>query len=576
MISKRTKLEAVGLVLLMLCISIGSVYGTLSKDPSGTTPGNGFINPNYIWNSNGQSWVATGPNIQASLNLSGTTYLPAKTIYINTSLLMGNNSCLAGQGWTTIIKAGAGLGNVPLIVNDANYPPTHTNHHIEVRNLQVDGSDPTHAKAVGGFNYGVLFAKVTWGTVDNVLVKDLGKDGVRAFNSNHISFSYITANNTGIHSIFMGYGTTNSSISHIIANDANKEAVCVEWSELGTSRRNEYITVSDVICYNNEQHGLYVQDTNYITISSYIAANPAAIGIAIVNSSYVTLTDCQVYGTKGVNGGVGFYVASTSNHAHLTNCVANDIVSTGVVYAAYDLAGQNITLQNSVGSNCGRPFITKTTARNVTVSHCTFFDYGAYSSIYGKDIEVSYNRFLKTKGALNRIIVVESTAARVNVIGNDVTDAACVNRKILDSSNTAVVKDNPGFPTSYYCRNGGTVPIGLNNAYGSALSLSPLTRSIVAPRLWFRQIGTVNALEIITIKIQTIYYTGTVKYLNVTMTGPSAPLVYWYNVTDTDWFTLASLTQYTGGERLEKINIYAKTTNATTSADVRAYLLIQG
>lgn len=575
MISKRTKIEVVGLALLMLCISIGSVYGTLLKDPPGTNPGNGFINPNYIWNSNGQSWVATGPNIQASLNLSGTTYLPAGIIYINTSLLMKDNSCLIGQGWTSIIKAGAGLGTVPLILNEGNYPPAHTNHHIEIRNLLVDGSDPNHTKSAGN-NHAILFADVSWGVVDHVYVKDLGKDGVRAYNSEHISFSYVTANNTGIHSLFLGYGTTNSSISHVISYAAQKEAVCIEWPQPGTSKRNEYIQVSDVICYGNEQHGFFLQDTNYATISNYITANASSIGFYILNSSYVTLTNCQTNKNNHVNGGHGFSLTSTTNHIHLTNCIANNVASGNTAYDAYNLGGQNITLENSVGSNCGQPFAIESTARNITVSYCSFFNYGVYATIYGKDVGVSYNKFLKTIGSLAMIISVGSAARRVTVVGNDVTNAASSSRKIQDASTYAVIKDNPGFPTSYFERNGGIVPVGINGVYSAALVLAPLSQSIVGPRMYIRQIGTVATGESITYSIQTVYYTGVVKYLNKTIVGPSASFAYWYNLTDSDWFTLADLSVASGGQSLQRINVYAKTTKATTSANVRAYLLIQG
>ena len=90
---KRTKIEAIGLALLILALSIGSVLGTtILKDPSGTTPGNGFVNPTYIWNSNGQCWVATATNLQTSLNLRGTTFLPASTITINFTITIPSNT----------------------------------------------------------------------------------------------------------------------------------------------------------------------------------------------------------------------------------------------------------------------------------------------------------------------------------------------------------------------------------------------------------------------------------------------------------------------------------------------------
>jgi len=574
-IKLKTKAEVIGLALLMLCIGVGNIYGTLLKDPVGTTPGYGFYNPTYIWNSNGQSWIATGPNLQASLNLSGVTYFPGNTtIYTNTSILLRNSSCLIGYGWTSVLKAGAGLGNVPLIVNDANYPPTHTNHDIEVRNLKIDGADPTHIKSVGGFNYGVLFAKVTWGTVDNVYVKDLGKDGVRAFNSNHITFSYITVNNTGNHGVFMGYGTYNSSISHVDAYHPKTEAVCIEWSEQGTSRRNENIQISDVNCYGNEQHGLYLADTNYAIVSNYVATNSSSWGFIVRNSSYITMTSCD--SNKNVVGD-GVLVDAGTNHIHLDTFTIKNVVAGS---PAFKLLGDNITLENSEGSLCGAPVSFAATSRNVTVTHCEFYTYSVYVTILGKDVELSYNRFLRQTGAsILRAINIDSASVGSRVIGNDVRNVNCTSRKIeLATSGcpSAVVRDNPGFPTEYYMRAGATIPMGLGGVYSTPVVLQPLTQHVVAPIMWIRNSAKVNASETVTYSIQAIYQTGAIKYLNKTIVGPALTLTYWYNLTNPDWITLSSLGQSNGGERLLRFNVYAKTTNATTSAAVVVYLLSQG
>ena len=576
---KRTKLEAIGIALLFVCISVGSVFGTILKDPVGTTPGNGFVNPNYIWNSNGQTWTATGPNIQASLNLSGTTYLPSKTLYINTSLLMRNNSCLIGQGWTTVIKAGAGLGTVPMIMNEAGYPPAHTNHDIEVRNLQLDGSDPTHSKSTG-YNYGVLFAKVTWGTVDNVLVRDLGKDGVRAYNSNHISFSYITGNNTGIHTAFLGYGTDNSSISHINAIYALKEAVCVEWPNPTTGKRNEHILISDVSCFLNEQHGLFIQDSNWVTVSNYIADNTSAVGVYIsVNCSNIDIMNCQINSTAGTNGGDGFYVAATgTNNIHFTNCIADDIVHSSTGYTAFNLNGNNITLTNCQGTRCGPPFKIGSTARNVTIASSTFANYGVMATIYGKDIRLTGNRFLYHSATLTAIITVDAGAKRVSIIGNDFSNAAATTAKVIDSSDYAEILNNLGFPTSFYFRKGGTIPMGYSGAYSTSLVLHPETQSIASPIIWFRNTGKINASETVTLQFQANFYTGRTAYINKTIVGPYNSLTYWWNMTDSDWYLLYPDTMYKGGEQLQRLTLYAKTTNASSSstAAIAAYLLILG
>ena len=560
-LSQRTKIEAIGLALLMLALSVGSVFAVkFSTDQSETPPGDGFFNPIYIWNSNGQYWNANATNLQTSLNLGGTTYLPSETIITNSTITVPSDVSLIGQGWRSIIKAGSGLGAHHII---SNADTINGNIRIEIRNLQIDGNDPNHTTT----QFGILFQKVSWSVVDNVYIHDTGKDGIRGWTCNHTTFAHITADNTGHHSIMFSHGSGYCSISDCNVRSSYTESAIIEHPNEITGERNHHCSITHVIAQDGEQIGFYIADANYITVSDCITGHSRGEGYKIRDCNDVTITNCQTIDNVL---GAGFIVDTTADGVILSNCISRNPKSGKDT--AYNLLGKNITLTNSIGVDTGSPlYFNTTTSKNITVSFCQFSNYSNYIIVRGDNINFAFNTFSHPSVIVNHVFSVDSAATNIKILNNDFKFATTLLKKVNDPSKKAIIRDNIGFPTDYIMTNGGTITIGVNGAYSNILELAPLSRRVIAPKLRLKELGTIGVGETITIKVEAVYYNGVKKTLEKTHTNNS----YDYYFTDADWFSLAD-TSITSDQSLERINVYGKTTNTTTYANTRVFFLTSG
>jgi hypothetical protein len=187
----------------------------------------------------------------------------------------------------------------------------------------------------------------------------------------------------------------------------------------------------------------------------------------------------------------------------------------------------------------------------------------------GDNIRILENKFT-TPTATPYVLGIDKTATNIQVIGNDFKYAPITSRKVDDASGKAIIRDNIGFPTDTFIKSGYTVSIGKNNTYSTALGLSPPARRIIAPKLRLNISGTFSSNEIITIKVEAVYYNGVTRSIEKKYTSKSD-----YCFTDTDWLALAGISS-TPDQSLVQINVYSKTSKSTTSVSVRAYFLCSG
>ena len=557
-LNNRTKIEVVGVALFILILFISSVFGATIL--SENTPGDGHYDITYIWNGNGQSWVANAINLQTSLNLGGVTYFPATTIYTNTTIKMPSYSSLIGCGMNSILKADLGLGNHDLI---DNADQTNGNVNLEVRNLVLDGNNSAHSFT----QYGIYWKKVSYGLVDMVWVKDTGKDGIRILTSDHCSVTHINANNTGHHSIMFCYGTTYSSMSDLVVTDAYTESAIVEHANPDTGEFNHHITITNVVAKNSGQFGIFVGDAYDVIVTGCVTDHSHGEGFYVGNCYDVTLTNCV---TSNNTLGAGFIIKNNADRVLLSNCVSE---KAGVGNSiGYELEGENIQMSNCLSYDTRIPFyFNSTTSKNITISLCNIRNYTNYIILRGDNIRILDSAFITSNATIYYVLDIDATATNVQVIGNDFKFALTKSRKVNDASGKAVIRDNIGFPTDYIMKSAAAISIGKNGVYSTALELAPLSRRIIAPKLRLVESGAVGSGETITIKVEAVYYNGVKKTIEKTHTSRS----YDYYFTDADWFSLAD-TNISYGQSLERINIYAKTDKATTSASVLAYFLTLG
>ena len=560
-LQKRTKVEALVIFLLLVALAVGSVYGvSLTLNSRGTRPSNGYSNPEYIWNSNGQFWPASAENLQASLDLGGVTYFPATTLSTNATILLPSDCALVGYGQQSILKAGSQLQGSSVVKN-AN----QTNRNVSIQNLAVDGSDTDHATS----QYGIEFVNVSYGSVSGVLVKDTGKDGVRGVACDHTSFTHITTTNTGHHAVMFSYGSSYCEMSDLLIVSPHTESAIVEHANAYTGERNHDITVSNVVTRDCGQFGVYLGDCDHVTLANCISERSAGEGLIITDATQVSVSNFQ---TADNTLGAGIKVNSTASGIELTNC---QVTSPGQSSSfAYQLLGTNIILSNSQSWNSQAPlYFNNTYSHNITVSHCRFQNYSNYVILRGADVAIDACAFMQPTTTLPFVINIDVPAVRARVEGNDFTSCPVSSRRVNDGSTTgAIIRDNIGFETDYFMRNAGTVTIGLSNVYGTALTIAPASHHIIGPPVvQLRELGTVSPSETITLKFEAVYASGYTVNITKTHTASS----YNYTLSPSDWISLAHPGQYYN-ETMVKLNVYAKTNQASSSASEKLYVVQMG
>ena len=428
-LNKRTKIEAVALILLMVVISISSVFGG---------PGDRSPDLTYIWNENGESWVPNASNLQDSLNHGGVTYFPATTIYTNKTITMPSNSSLIGWGTRSILKADAGLGPNHELINNTNQKNGNVN--LEVRNLVLDGSTPIHPADQNYSLYGLYWKKVSNGTVDTVWVKDTGKDGIRFETCDNCSASHINTHSTGHHAVMFCYGTSYSSMSDLIITDSYRESAIVEHYNHETGERNHDITITNVITKNCGQYGIFVRDAYAVTVTGCITEYSDDNGFYAGNCSDIIFTNCITNNNKDH---AGFIVNISANGVILSNCIARH-AGYRSDSRGFELRGQNIQVSNCAVYDTKTPFFFYwVTSKNITISLCNIVNYSKQSSVRGDNIRFRDNTFL-TRITTPYVLDIAQNATNIQVIGNDFKYAYTTSRKINDPSGNAIIRDNIG------------------------------------------------------------------------------------------------------------------------------------
>jgi hypothetical protein len=504
-------------------------------------------------------WPASAENLQASLDLGGVTYFPAVTIETNTSIVQSSNSGLVGYGPESVLKAGSQLQNNPVLVNS-----NQSAVNLVIRDLAVDGSDATHSFA----SYGISWVNVSNGTIDGVFVKDTGKDGIRGVACDHTRFTNIMTNNTGHHAVMFSYGSKYCEISDLIVTGSHTESAIVEHPNHYTGELNHDIIVSNVVTRDCGQFGIYIGDCYSVEVSNCISEQSSGESLVITEASNVSVSNFQ---SSNNLLGAGIKVNSTAHGVLLSNCIVRSPGLAGSF--AYQLLGRDIILSNSQSwDSAGPVYFNNSFSKNITVDHCSFKDFSNYVILRGADVSFASCTFGQPVGSLAFIINIDAGALRSRVVSCDFSSCPVTSRRVNDASGGAVVQDNIGFETDYFMRNAGTIALGLNNAYGAVLTIAPASHHIIGPPVvQLRELGTIGTGETITLKIEAVYASG--YSINITKTHTASN--YSYYLSQGDWISLAHAGQYSN-ETLVKLNFYAKTSSATSSASEKLYFVQMG
>ena len=172
--------------------------------------------------------------------------------------------------------------------------------------------------------------------------------------------------------------------------------------------------------------------------------------------------------------------------------------------------------------------------------------------IIGNNFRGDYGGVLYTRHGVYVCSEAHDTIIESNSFMNHAQEA------ILDVGTNTKIKNNVGFATENFKATGVSVAMGTSNAYASATAIKSLSGVITYPRVKITWGGTFGTGEIVTVKVESVYSDGTSTYVEKSATAVGS---LW--LTDDDILSLI-----TQGKDIVKLNIYAKTNLASTTATV--------
>jgi parallel beta-helix repeat protein len=306
-------------------------------------------------------YVADGTADQTEINSAltdatgGKVLLLAGTYVANATILIPNNTTLAGVGPGTVIQ----LADIDATDNLIETTGTSKTGQV-IRDLTLDGQDDLNT---AGTQHGISLLSVgddatsrPGATIINTTIFDFRSNGVNmnATDNTVIKGSNFYGNNRGIN-VEGAFGYNNTFDGNTITNNDSEgiQAVGINFTIVGNTVEDNggngiYLntisesTVSSNTVNNNSSRGLYLYNFDNSTATGNTALNNASGGIEYFGTG-------SVISSNSVSGNTteGIYVVSSTNSTIVANTV-NSNSSEGIFLNGAD---NNIVQNNSINSN---------------------------------------------------------------------------------------------------------------------------------------------------------------------------------------------------------------------------------
>lgn len=333
--------------------------------------------------------------------------------------------------------------DVPII---SNSDTSGGNTGVEVFGGEIDGNKTN--QVAGANQAGVQFNKADHSSVHDMYIHDTYRDGVyNVHSANYNSIFNMKVKNILGHSVFVGYTCSYVTVDGIISEAPNLEHICLEFPD-DPANYNSYISISNVVGYNANNQGIYIQHSNHVTINNCQIYNTSQGAVYVNKSYYVTLTNVEAVRTTSA-WREPFEVVSPCSDVLLSNCIAKDSSYGQADGSGFHLWGTNIVLSNSKTIGCQEPIdFDQTKSINVLVTGCQFTQYSKPIYIYGTDIAFINNVWASQNATPARLIYIYNTATGVRITGNDLDETVSTAILTVEAGGAApLIKDNVGYIT---------------------------------------------------------------------------------------------------------------------------------
>lgn len=338
---------------------------------------------------------ASGTRKTGKVFLFAGTYTTHRTDNSNATILIPNNTTLAGAGRGTLIQ----LGDIDTTDNLIENSDTATGTGVVIRDLRLDGQKTSNT---AGTQHGIFFSGMGDGSggsarrgaiVTGVSARYFRTSGLylNYSSNNTITGNRLEGNNSaGIQST---YGFNNT----ITGNAAQGNSYGI------TSSQGSNVTINDNLAQGNTNYGVYVDSSSDNTVTGNIAQGNGN-GIELFSSFDNTITGniARINSVRGIsiydstnNNITGNTIEGNSNTGVDLSASSNNIISSNKIHNTGDTTTNNgIYLDNSDSNTISGNDITDTSCGTGT-SNC----FAIYISGSTSDINyLSNNRFSDTDG----------------------------------------------------------------------------------------------------------------------------------------------------------------------------------
>lgn len=411
--------------------------------------------------------------------LFGGTYTTHQTNNGNATVLVPNNTTLAGAGAGTVIQ----LGDIDAADNLIENANKTTGAGVTIRDLTIDGQDTANT---AGSQSGIYFDTIGNGTtqggkVINVDVKDFRDIGIVLDDADNsiverstsvgstygISISWGSTNNTITGNKFQSNSSTGMYLNDGTFNTLTSNNVLDNGSggiNFESSSQNNTLTGNTL--RGNGGNSIRVA-SSYNTISgNTIYANGDAVSFSGATNNSVNGNNIDGAGGSGV----GFRLASSSNNNTINGNnfrnTGGSTTSNGIYIDASD--GNTITSNGitdaSCSSNCYSINIFNSTSDNTYLSGNTFATSAGTATINDSGTGTIYANQSKAAGGLD---VLNKQANSTNAF--EIQNAAGVAQLTADTSNSRIqigssTTDNVGITFTLDSYNQAGDPTGINGS----------------------------------------------------------------------------------------------------------------
>lgn len=382
-------------------------------------------------------YVADGTADQAEINAAltvaagGVVYLAEGTYVANATILVPNNTTLAGAGNGTVIE----LADLDADENLIENSDTGAGTGVAVRDLVLKGRKDLNTAGIQvGVNidgtFGAKNARIEGVTIDGFRSGGIRVDG---FDNSHILRNVLR--NSGQHAIEIIYQNASVVSSNVITSSGGSgimltgaedsvfsDNTIIDSGQYGIASNGGGASdnlIADNVIEGSDSYGLSIASSNGFIVQGNVIKQGSSIGLHI-NSGYITVT--------------GNYIESNAREG------------VNITYSS------NVTIGNNIIANNGRDAVRVNESNEVVVDANNIYEYGSTGAYHG--IEISGTDTNRNKG--------------ISVRGNNIKDSSGTGYAINISGTAAqavYLADNT--------LGGGTInDLGTGTIYGGQVSAS--------------------------------------------------------------------------------------------------------